>query len=287
MKILLAEDADPSSSAISALLSETYNGDLDVTFVRTKDAVLEALRATEYDVVILDYVLPDGNAAELLEEVGALGLSSPFVVVSAVNEGNIDIYAIQTGADDFIIKDELNPAVLKRSIEHAVYRKERFNRLAVMAYYDALTGLPNRSYVDQYITKIVEMSLRADKFLGVLYIDLNKFKPINDTYGHATGDEVLKEIAARLKTAIRKTDAAVRVGGDEFLILAPGMAKPDDISGVSTKIKTAICEPMLIDGKTLEVGASLGHAVIPGDVKTVEEAIDLADKRMYQEKHER
>ena len=287
MKILLAEDADPSSSAISALLSETYNGDLDVTFVRTKDAVLEALRATEYDVVILDYVLPDGNAAELLEEVGALGLSSPFVVVSAVNEGNIDIYAIQTGADDFIIKDELNPAVLKRSIEHAVYRKERFNRLAVMAYYDALTGLPNRSYVDQYITKIVEMSLRADKFLGVLYIDLNKFKPINDTYGHATGDEVLKEIAARLKTAIRKTDAAVRVGGDEFLILAPGMAKPDDIGEVSTKIKTAICEPMLIDGKMLEVGASLGHAVIPGDVKTVEEAIDLADKRMYQEKHER
>lgn len=144
---------------------------------------------------------------------------------------------------------------LAQDITH--HREERL-RLAALSERDPLTGLLNRAGFETYIIEKVNRSEGAT--LAVLYVDLDYFKPVNDRHGHAAGDEVLRQFAARLKTAVRPTDAVARLGGDEFGIVLPGVREPSDAATVADKVLQAARVPFNVRGLMLETGASVGVA---------------------------
>ncbi len=156
------------------------------------------------------------------------------------------------------------------------------NQTEKTASYDPLTALPNRSFFAEYFKNII-YKRQSDK-MAILFIDINDFKMINDTYGHDTGDFVLKKVAEILKRILRKDDLVIRYGGDEFLVLLRGINSLKDVELVVQKINQEINKPFNIHDKTIEISASIGISMYPDNGSTLEELITKADESMYKEK---
>ena len=155
------------------------------------------------------------------------------------------------------------------------------DRLYELANHDSLTGLPNRALCKDRLQLAIAQARRMNGSVGVLFIDLDRFKEINDTLGHATGDQLLMDFSWRLVHAIRDGDTAARLGGDEFVVIAPGLAREDDIRIVADKIIQSLSEPFVIDGRDLYVGASVGVAVYPTHGTSGDDLLRQADAAMY------
>ena len=154
-------------------------------------------------------------------------------------------------------------------------------QLTSMAYHDALTGLPNRRLLQDRMAQAMTKVSQDRAGLCVLYLDLNAFKPVNDRFGHAAGDEVLKEVGARMKSAVRSSDTVARVGGDEFVVLLESPVGDEDAYSVASAMLRAIRSPIEADGHSHRISASIGCARYPKDGDTPEELLRNADSAMY------
>jgi diguanylate cyclase (GGDEF)-like protein len=156
-----------------------------------------------------------------------------------------------------------------------------------MAQHDPLTCLPNRALFSDRIARAISLAKRDKTRLALLYLDLDNFKPINDTYGHAMGDRVLGLVASRLIAAVRESDTVGRIGGDEFVVLLPVIASNDNAQTVGLKILESLREPMVFDGTTVSVSASIGVATFPEHGADEVELFKAADAAMYAAKASR
>jgi diguanylate cyclase (GGDEF)-like protein/PAS domain S-box-containing protein len=162
-------------------------------------------------------------------------------------------------------------------------RSEANERIRKLAYYDPLTGLGNRTLLDTRMSSAMVLNARQDGIIGVIYLDLDDFKPVNDTYGHAVGDRVLRIIAERMLKCVRSTDTIVRLGGDEFFVLFPRLAALDDLASKAKEIASCIGRPIGLDGVSIDVSASVGLAVYR-EGERPDELIGRADHAMYRAK---
>ena len=153
--------------------------------------------------------------------------------------------------------------------------------LEEVAQHDALTGLANRLLLADRFASAVQRSLRSGDAFGLLMLDLNGFKRINDEHGHAMGDKVLIQIAHRLTAAVRGSDTVARVGGDEFVLLLEGVGSREELQVTGRKISDWMARPMILDNHTLALGASIGEAAFPEDGANLEDLMHVADKAMY------
>ncbi len=160
--------------------------------------------------------------------------------------------------------------------------REKEAQVSHMAYHDALTGLPNLQLFLDRLTQVLHYAKRHQGRLALLYLDLDGFKPVNDRYGHAAGDEVLKEVARRVSSLLRKSDTVSRIGGDEFAVI---LTDPGESAGsLAEKCREAICRPILFEGQDITVGVSIGIAYFPTDGQTEAELLKIADADMYRVK---
>ncbi|HTX58779.1 MAG TPA: diguanylate cyclase [Verrucomicrobiae bacterium] len=166
-------------------------------------------------------------------------------------------------------------------IAGALERAAQNERIEQLAFNDALTGLPNRVLFNDRITHTVATARRYNRGFAVHFIDLDKFKAINDHYGHPIGDRVLVAVATRLRDQLRDSDTVARFGGDEFVILQPIVDGPSDAADLARKIHNALQEQVAIDGVGHDVRASIGIALFPGDAQTIEEIMAAADRALY------
>ena len=157
-------------------------------------------------------------------------------------------------------------------------------KLEEIAFYDPLTKIPARRLIIDRLDTALRRAQRNDTRFAVLFIDLNRFKPINDKYGHAVGDMVLAILAQRLLNATRESDTVGRIGGDEFVVVAENIADEDDVWKLVDRYESVINKPIPAEGHELQVHASIGTACFPGDAQTVSELLEIADARMYQNK---
>lgn len=165
-------------------------------------------------------------------------------------------------------------------------RKRQEEHIRRLAHFDSLTGLPNRVLFNDRLQRAIFEARRNGYSVAVLYIDLDHFKEINDCYGHAVGDEVLKAVSQRMQECIRQSDTVSRRGGDEFVILLETRERPDGAAIVCQKLLDAFAEPLDIGGQQLNVGASIGAAVFPADADDGETLLTAADFALYEAKTE-
>jgi diguanylate cyclase (GGDEF)-like protein/PAS domain S-box-containing protein len=161
-------------------------------------------------------------------------------------------------------------------------RRKAEARIAYMAHHDGLTDLPNREYFQDRLRQTLNQA--SGKRVGVLYIDLDLFKNVNDSFGHPSGDRVLKEVAERLTTAVRGANLAARLGGDEFAVILAADVSPNEASACATLLIDMLKAPYDIDGQEMVIGASIGIALSPGDGTTSEELMRNADMALYRAK---
>jgi diguanylate cyclase (GGDEF)-like protein len=153
-----------------------------------------------------------------------------------------------------------------------------------LAFHDALTGLPNRALLLDRIEQSIEVAARQDERRGLMFIDLDRFKAINDTIGHDAGDALLKELAQRLKSSLRRSDTVARIGGDEFVVLLHHAPSSEHYATVAQKLIDVVCQPMDFGNTVLQVGASIGIACFPQDGATSFDLMKRADMAMYEVK---
>lgn len=153
-----------------------------------------------------------------------------------------------------------------------------------MAHHDALTGLPNRRLMQDRLNQAILSARRGQHHVGLLFIDLDRFKLVNDTLGHETGDYVLRDVAKRLARVVREGDTVSREGGDEFVIVLPDLEKPESAQVVANKILVELSRPMEVSGHELTVTASIGISHYPNDATDVQHLLKHADSAMYQAK---
>jgi diguanylate cyclase (GGDEF)-like protein/PAS domain S-box-containing protein len=163
-------------------------------------------------------------------------------------------------------------------------RKRMEERLAYMAHYDPLTELPNRSLFFDRLAQAFAVARRNVLGFSLLYLDLDDFKPINDTFGHDAGDQVLRDIARRLRDLVRESDTVARMGGDEFVVLLHGIGKVRDAEAVAEKIIAELAPPFEIAGHSIRISASIGVAIYPQHGGDAETLINAADNAMYEAK---
>ena len=178
------------------------------------------------------------------------------------------------------------PGLSKKRLLQQVERLQReLVRARRLACHDSLTGLPNRALMLDRLRQALAQAARQRKTVGVLFIDLDNFKSVNDELGHSTGDAVLQHVAARLLSCIRACDTACRYGGDEFIILLPEMRGLREVEKVRQKILDHLSEPHRLGSEVVVVRASIGSAVFGRDAESCEDLIAAADAAMYRAKH--
>jgi diguanylate cyclase (GGDEF)-like protein/PAS domain S-box-containing protein len=179
----------------------------------------------------------------------------------------------------------LNDEILRiHIIRDITERKEAEEKIKYLANYDALTGIPNRGFLMSELRNILEFSARDDLKFAVMLFDIDKFKAINDVYGHNAGDEVLRTVGQRLKEAVEKPNILGRLGGDEFLVIQAKVDSKEEVSALAEKILTAICKPVKLGDVSIHINISLGAAIYPEASREMKDLIHCADTAMYEVK---
>jgi diguanylate cyclase (GGDEF)-like protein len=169
----------------------------------------------------------------------------------------------------------------------AIERKQLQDQLQFLAQYDALTRLPNRQLLLDRLESTLARARRAATGFALLYLDLDKFKQVNDRFGHAAGDQLLQEVAARIRHCMRETDTVARIGGDEFVVLLEHVVLADDAALVADKIRDALTQPVMIGEHIVQTCPSIGIAMYPDHGDSAQQLLKHADQAMYTAKKRR
>jgi two-component system cell cycle response regulator len=281
--ILIVDD----SADIQALLKVRLRAE-GVELHRTLDPTQALQLALTHapDVVLLDVDMPGRSGFDVCKELKANPITATIPIIFL--SGNLDqatkVAGLDLGAVDYITKP-FDPVELRARVRSALRIKELQDQLVKLARIDELTGLWNRAYLDSRLTQEIAGTRRTGLRLGLVMLDLDHFKKVNDEHGHPAGDTVLRVMAARLLTALRNTDIACRYGGEEFALILPGA----DLTGaeiVAGRIREVIAEtPISVGRVTLAITASLGFAVyedlgLPPEA-TAENLLKSADSALY------
>lgn len=292
MDILIIDDdaVDRMSATRTLKASMLQINSIDQTASASEG--VELAKQHQYDMILLDYQLPPSNGIEVLRELRSNNdFATAIVMLSHSNDEELALSCIEAGAQDFIMKSEMTSARLKRAI---LLSKERYQlerkiidshkQLKSLAEKDSLTGLSNRYFFDEALKDAIPKAARDNTTLALLFLDLDKFKNINDTLGHNAGDEFLKEVARRLEQPVRDGDKLCRLGGDEFAILVHDFDHPDQIRFLVKRMLESLSEPAEVGGQKIDISVSIGVATYPECGQSPVELMQCADVAMYRAK---
>lgn len=311
---LTAQRLEASEARLQAFMNNSrsmmFIKDLSGRYLYVNDPFLEAFAVERFDVIFRSdrEIFPPGVAAQFMKndaEALAAGKGIEFEEVARYSDGNQHIsivhkfpmfdrhgqvIALGGVVTDITDRKNLEQALrdnneqLRAAIRTEIALRQRQEHLQRVATQDPLTGVTNRAPFFRRAEHAIAAARRSGTLIVLLFIDLDRFKDINDRLGHPAGDEVLREVANRLSACLREVDAIARHGGDEFIVLLDGIEKMEQISQVTTRMQEELAKPMRIEGRDVGVTSSIGVAIYPRDGGDVSTLIRMADVAMYRSK---
>ena len=288
-RILLVDDEPLNIQVLAGVLSEDYALSFAVS---GEEALHLADSGLEPDLILLDIVMPDMDGfevcARLKSNVHTAGI--PVIYLTGLSNPAHEERGLRAGGVDYIRKPfraELVRARVRLHIElqqrtHEAMRAAE--QLRQQATRDELTQLPNRRAFEVQLRQTLAECRRHGRRFGLLAIDLDHFKPVNDRYGHAAGDQVLKTVAQRLRRSVRSEDTVSRVGGDEFLAILTDADSLDRTSAAIERILSSLSREVAVKGGAVQVGASIGVAIFPDVAQEMDALLEHADAACYEAK---
>ncbi len=284
VSILLVEDNPGDARLFKEALKEAYASKFELVHHESFGQALAYLATQNPDVVVLDLGLPDAHGIEVVQKTRASAPTVPLVVLTALNDEALGLQALHEGAQDYLIKGQLDASLLSRALRYAMERKRMQLQALNLALIDDLTGLNNRRGFLALAEHHMKLAHRTGKPFLLAFVDLDGMKKINDTFGHQEGNRALVEAAQVLRDSFRQSDILARLGGDEFAALMLEAGK-DTIGTVIRRVqqKLDFCNAML--DRRYDLSLSIG--IIPGDttrLSDIEQLLSEADRLMYQNK---
>ncbi len=281
-KILLIDD-DRLQYRMTQAHFQNFQADrYELEWAPTYEEGIDKLLHGDYVACLLDYQLGERDGLQLIREAVASGCRTPIVFLTAETADRVDIAAMNAGALDYLVKGEITPRMIERSLRYALKLGETLEALRRLATRDQLTGLLNRREFERIMTEEEERVRRFGHQLALVMVDIDHFKSVNDTHGHSAGDSVLREVARRVSGEVRTVDRAFRFGGEELALVLVQTDRAGAL-GLAQRVCLAVeRDPILVsDTIAVNVTVSAGAAVMADDAKTVFTLLNAADKALY------
>lgn len=285
ISVLLIEDDEDDYFLTVDLFEMIDTRQFVVTWADNVESGMTELQSGKHDICLIDYRLGAANGVEVLEACRESLRSTPAIVLTGDHSTEVDDAASKAGASDYLVKGELTPAVLERAVRYVLQRSDDDARFEYLAFHDPLTDLPNRLLFADRVTQALARSARSGEQVSVIFFDLDNFKDINDTRGHAAGDLLLAQVANRIRSILRGNDTLARLGGDEFAMCIEGGSGPGDAEIFIERAQRALAAAFDIDGGgSMVITASFGVASTADTAAEPEELLRNADIAMYEAK---
>ncbi len=285
LNVLFIEDNTGYANIMKRRLLDETNPSFHVEHVDKLQPALDRLGTGSTDVILLDLTLPDSKGLDTLIRVHTQAPEIPVVVSTGLDDETTGIQAVRQGAEDYLVKGRINGKVISKVLQYAIERHRQRSELKNLSLTDELTSLFNRRGFIVLADQQIKLACRTKFGFLLFFIDLDDFKPINDTYGHAKGDQVLIDFAKVLKATFRNSDIIARIGGDEFAVLA---VKPHESTSdvLLSRLRDNLKRYQTDSNHPLTLSASIGvEKFDPYNPCTIDELMAHADKRMYRDKH--
>ena len=290
-KILLVEDDEDDVFLTKGFLDDSFGK--SYFFEHTSNVPDALIRANEceYDVFLVDYRLGAQDGIDFVRSINQdLKLMVPVILLTGQNDRETDIRAMEAGATDYLVKQNIDAHTLERAIRYSIKQKQAEEHIQFLAYHDALTSLPNRALLIDRLKSTLARFARNQHHSALLFLDLDNFKTINDSLGHSVGDNLLIEVTRRLNEATREEDSIFRLGGDEFIILLPEISDTSEETAVraqrvAERIMRSINQPIIVGNEALHIGTSIGITLFAGsETSSPGTILKHADTAMYEAK---
>ncbi|NVK73324.1 MAG: EAL domain-containing protein [Oceanospirillaceae bacterium] len=282
LKLLIVDDDDVDRERLRRMLCKS-DIETSISEASSVEDSMNFLSNDDYDCVIVDYRLGLNSGLTLLNNIRSeMGNHCAVIMVTGLGDEEVAAEAMRLGASDYLLKSQLQSTQLVRAIISSIHRAELEKKLHDMAHYDSLTGLASRPILLEKLQNIITEQHHA----AVAFLDLDNFKPVNDSYGHDTGDYVLVTIANRLKQITRKNDILARIGGDEFVLLLHDVSCEEECSALLGRLIKLVNAPIELTQFECEVqvSASVGVAMVTNEELDADTILRRADQTMYQAK---
>ncbi|VAW65834.1 Sensory box/GGDEF family protein [hydrothermal vent metagenome] len=237
------------------------------------------------DLILMDAVMPELDGFRATEEIRKMPECESITVLMAtsLDDDKSIARAFEVGACDYVTKP-FNWSVLKHRVTRMLFAADAERKIRHIAYHDSLTGLPNRMLFMDRIDQAISRAEREQGQFALLYIDIDHFKVINDSMGHAAGDQLLNTVSERLRHVLRKSDTVARLGGDEFTVIIEGLQEAEWVITVANNILETLLEPVKINSQEVHISGSIGIALYPQDGENFGTLLKHADTAMYKAK---
>lgn len=292
MALLLIEDSLLDARLVQESIHDNQFGAyIDVNHVETLAAGIEALAEREYDCILLDLGLPDGRGPVNVQRLRELPTDITIVVMTGDDSDESGLQAIHYGAQEYLIKGQIAGDALIRILRHSMERNRLLQELQALrrreyflATHDPLTGLPNRQLFEDRAEQVLARAQRNKEQVAICYLDLDGFKPVNDSYGHALGDKLLSRVGERLVEVVRDSDTVARIGGDEFVVLLYPLDSREQASRIAERIIAQVSSISAVEDHPVRVSTSVGISIYPEHGSDLKALTHHADIAMYRSK---
>jgi diguanylate cyclase (GGDEF)-like protein len=283
--VLLVEDSPGDAELVAELLAE-LGQPAPYVAVRLAHA-LDRISRTPIGCVLLDLGLPDVDDLEGLLQLQRADPSVPVVVLTGRNDRELGEEAVRLGAQDYLVKGQLTAPLLDRALRYAAMRQRQHVTLAHQALHDPLTGLPNRALFGDRLQMALARLERDEGSVGLLFLDLDGLKAVNDSLGHGAGDQLIVEVGRRVQSALRSADTLARIGGDEFAVICPGVGGPQEVAMIAERVREAVSAPYRLGAPVMFPSVSIGISLTGDPKRRPDDLLAQADGAMYEAKRNR
>lgn len=282
VRVLLIEDEDIDAMLIERMIrNPTRGGTFEVVRASSLSEATELLISDQFHVALLDLGLPDGNGMDSLHQLRSIDARLPIVILTGHQDEMLGLQAVMTGAQDFLCKSAISGQALFRVLRYAIARHLKMMGFAAEAHTDFLTGLPNRRQFDQTFQELT----KTHEQLCFAMVDVDHFKNLNDTYGHAYGDNVLQGLAKLFQSELDFDAHISRIGGEEFAILLPGIDLNQAYRRLECLRQAIQSHRWRHEEKNVDVTVSIGLTCV-GNEADQKLASKIADNALYEAKRE-